>query len=91
MIFRIAGGAFLASVLAVVGVPIRWRPLAPGALRLRVPQPGARGGRLRVDGVRTEPDATDDRTYNTKGQRVRTDRPVAPGLYIRQGRKYVVK
>ena len=48
-------------------------------------------GLLRVDGVRTEPDATDDRTYNTKGQRVSTDRPVAPGLYIRQGRKYVVK
>ena len=48
-------------------------------------------GRLRVDGIRTEPDATDDRTYNTKGQRVSPDRPVAPGLYVRQGRKYVVK
>ncbi len=47
-------------------------------------------GLLRIDGVRTEPDAADVNTYNLKGQRVDTDHLV-PGIYIRQGRKFIVK
>ena len=47
-------------------------------------------GLLRVDGVRTEPMPTDGHTYNLKGQRVDADH-LAPGIYIRQGRKFVVR
>ena len=47
-------------------------------------------GRLRIDGVRQEPDAANPNTYNLKGQRMKKNR-LAPGVYVQQGRKYIVK
>ena len=47
-------------------------------------------GLLTIDGVRTEPDSrSDDAVYNLRGQRVDADN-LAPGIYIRGGKKFVV-
>jgi len=48
-------------------------------------------GLLTIDGVRVEPDSHDDgAVYNLRGQRMDSDR-LAPGVYIRGGKKFVVR
>lgn len=51
-------------------------------------------GALTIEGVRTEPEAPlggwDGAVYNLKGQRV-DEEALTPGIYIRNGRKFVVK
>ena len=52
-------------------------------------------GALTIDGVRTEPDAEGpdaDAVYNIRGQRLDNDADrLPPGVYIRHGRKFIVK
>ena len=48
-------------------------------------------GALAIDGVYTQPSRIDDNAvYNLKGQRVDDDQ-LTPGIYIRNGKKFVVK
>ena len=49
-------------------------------------------GLLTIEGVRVNPDQSnaDDAVYNLRGQRVDADR-LAPGIYIRAGRKFVIR
>ena len=48
-------------------------------------------GALAIDGVYTQPSRIDDNAvYNLKGQRIDDDQ-LTPGIYIRNGKKFVVK
>ena len=55
----------------------------------KVTKSGKKGGDVGVAGIRSDDDKADTRIYSVQG--VRVTRPSVPGVYIVNGRKYVVR